>query len=340
MIISTFKSIHKAYVDLRLDMPWEEIKDLLLTHNPANNKHDVELYNMVEFKTVDDPTVEWGRKYHYVNGVKQETYDEIPNTVRRCKNNVVAINGIVLDVDEKMSMEQVIDTLDGIEYVLYTTFRHTKEKHKFRVVIPFSRPLLAEDVASRQQDIIETFPGVDNASFTVSQSFYFHSGKNDNIAYHNKGIIIDPYSFKVNVPKTYNYTPITDENVKGMDQNEFLQYRQAVIDSLLSCSNLHYAGTGDNNLGVLTLVSICKSIGLSFSEYDNICQKICANDSELKKPHVRHNAWVSWTGDRVRRETRDSFIKSYNGKPVKIITPISEFYDFKKLMEQKYGNTN
>jgi hypothetical protein len=214
------------------------------------------------------------------------------------------------------------------------------EKHKFRVVIPFSRPLLKDDIEGRQQDIIDTFPGVDNASFTVSQSFYFHSGKNDNIAYHNVGVIVDPYSFKYQQPKQFTYTPNLDINARGMTEDEFSEYRQAVVNSLLTCSGLHYAGTGDNNKGVLTLVSICKSIGLSFNEYDSICQKISAPDSELRKPNVRHNAWVSWTGDRIRKETRDSFIKNYNGRPVKIITPISEYYDFKKLMENKYGSTN
>ena len=333
MIISTFKSIHQAYVDLRLDMDWQEIAELLLTHNDVNSKHDVELYNMVEFKTVDDVTTELGRKYHYINGVKQETFDSIPNTVRRCKNNVVAIHGIVLDVDNDMTIEQAIDLLDGIEYVLYSTFRHTVQKHKFRIVIPFSTPLLAQDVIGRQQSIIDTFPGVDNASFTVSQSFYFHSGKEDNIAYHNKGVMIDPYSFEINEVKTYTYTPNLNEDLKGMDDKEFKEYKDAVVNSLLTCSNLHYAGTGDNNKGVLTLVSICKSIGLSYNEYDMICQKISANDSELRKPNVRHNAWVSWTSDRVRKETRDSFIKSYNGNL--IVMPGVGKLTKKKILQRK-----
>ena len=192
MIISTFKSISKAYVDLQLDLEWNEVAELLMSHYDADNKHDVELYNMVEFKDPNDPTTEPARRYHYIDGVKQETYDEIPNTVRRCKGNVVSITGIVLDIDSDKTIEQAIELLDGIEYVLYTTFRHTIQKHKFRVVIPFSKPLLATDIAGRQQDIINTFPGVDNASFTVSQSFYFHSGKNDCITYHNRGVMISP----------------------------------------------------------------------------------------------------------------------------------------------------
>jgi hypothetical protein len=212
MIISTFKSVQKAYVDLRLDLPWEEIVAMLIHHYDVNSKEEVELYNMVEFKSVDDPTVEPGRKYHYINGERQDTFDTIPGTVRRCKNNMVSITGITLDFDKDQTIEQTITELEGIEYVLYTTFRHTKLNHRFRVVIPFSQPLLAEDVSGRQKAIKKMFPNVDNASFSVSQSFYFHSGKEDNIAYHNKGIMIDPYIFEVEEFKPYVDNNVYDKN--------------------------------------------------------------------------------------------------------------------------------
>ena len=203
MIISTFKSVQKAYVDLRLDLSWEEIVELLTYHYDVDNKTDVQLYNMVDFKTTD---YELGRKYHYVNGERSDTFIEIPDTVRRCKNNLVSISGIVLDYDKDQTIEDTITELNGIEYVLYTTFRHTIDNHRFRVVIPFSRPLLADDVQARQNDIKKMFPNVDNASFSVSQSFYFHSGKEDNIAYHNKGLMIDPYIFEVEEFVEHTYT--------------------------------------------------------------------------------------------------------------------------------------
>ena len=216
MIISTFKSVQKAYVDLRLDMCWEEIVELLTYHYDVDSKTDVALYNMVDFKTTD---YELGRKYHYINGERCDDFTEIANTVRRCKNNLVSISGIVLDYDKNQTIEQTITELDGIEYVLYTTFRHTKDNHRFRVVIPFSQPLLAEDVQGRQNDIKKMFPTVDNASFSVSQSFYFHSGKEDSIAYHNKGLMIDPYIFEVEEFIEHTYTGTyqnTTEEIKHL----------------------------------------------------------------------------------------------------------------------------
>jgi hypothetical protein len=230
MIISTFKSVQKAYVDLRLDLSWDEIVELLTYHYDVNSKTDVELYNMVDFKITD---YELGRKYHYVNGERQDTYDEIPNTVRRCKNNLVSISGIVLDYDKDQTIEDTIRELDGIEYVLYTTFRHTIDNHRFRVVIPFSQPLLASDVRGRQNDIKKMFPSVDNASFSVSQSFYFHSGKQDSIAYHNKGIIIDPYDFIVEEFLEHTYTGTyqnTNEEITHLIQELKRCYPQLEYD--------------------------------------------------------------------------------------------------------------
>lgn len=327
MIISTFKSIQKAYVDLELDLSWDELSDLFLYHNDVENKHDVELYNLVEFKKSTDPTVELGRRYHYINGIRQETYDTIPNTVRRCKNNVVGITGIVLDIDENKTIDETIELLDGIEYVLYTTFRHTIQKHKFRVVIPFSRPLLKNDIEGRKQSIIDTLPSVDNCSFTVSQSFYFHSGKNDPICFRNHGIMIDPYDFDYVEPIIHQPTQYQQETTLDTEQME--RYKQSVVSSLLTCSGLHYAGTGDNNKGVLTLVSICKSIGLSYNEFDSICSQIAHPDSQLTKPEIRRMAYSGWDGNKIKRETRDKFIREYNGVPINTIQSRIDFLQHK-----------
>ena len=253
MILTTFQSIYKAYVDLQFDLPWKTIKDILLVHHDVENKTDVNLYNLVEFKTIDDSTVELGRRYHYVDGVKQDTYDVIPNTVRRSKNNVVGIHGIILDVDEFMTIDQTIELLDGLEYVLYTTFRHTMDKHKFRVVIPFSTALLEQDIAGRQQSIIDTFPGVDNASFTVSQSFYFHSGKNDSIAFHNVGTIINPYDFKIIEPVEHVYnTDYTNSDIPIELVDELLGHIYRNVGSL----------KGQYDLWRTIAWSVCHSVGI------------------------------------------------------------------------------
>jgi hypothetical protein len=309
MILTTFKSVGKAYVDLHIDLPWNELAELLCEHHDVDIKEKTPMFNFAEFKTLDNPTHELARAYDYDGDMRLETYRLIPNTVRRCKANVIALNGIVLDVDKSMTMNQVMEQLKDVEYVLYTTFRHTAENHRFRVIIPFSQPLLSQDIPLYQASIKEYFPGVDNASFSVSQSFYFHSGKTDSVAYHNKGIMIDPYVFERKEPEPI---PEPKVNLVEFTAHQHLDYKNSVVKSLLSCSGLHYASEA-SQYGVLTLVAICKSIGLTYEEYDTICQRIMAADSSLTQAILRRNAWTGWQGDRVKRETRDAFILAYNG---------------------------
>ena len=322
MIISTFKSVSKAYIEDVVETDWDELAELFLTHMPAENKADVPLYNLVEFKKYTDPTCERGRLYDYKDGMRDPsgTYQELPTTVRRSKANVVALWGIVLDIDENKTIEQAEKMLEGLEYVLYTTFRHTPEKHKFRVIIPFSEPLLAKDIDGRKEAIMETFPDVDNASFTVSQSFYFHSGKTKPYSYHNEGVMIDPYAFEYREPKVY--VPTTTPNENNTMEPEFaLAYKTAVLASLKSCSGLHYAGKGHNNKAALTLVSICKSIDMDYTTFDQLCQSISASDSQLQNAATRAQVWSGWQGNKIRRETRDEFIKEWNGTPVRVEVP-------------------
>lgn len=318
MIISTFKSVQKAYVDLRLDMSWEEICDVLTHHYDVDTKEQVELYNMVDFKTVD---YECGRKYHYVNGERQETFDLIPNTVRRCKNNLVSITGITLDFDKNQTIEQTMTELEGIEYVLYTTFRHTKDNHRFRVVIPFSRPLLAEDVAGRQKDIKTMFPNVDNASFSVSQSFYFHSGKNDPISFRNEGLMIDPYIFEVEEFVEYVYEP---DNKNTPEQiNQMIQELKRLYPEL------------EYDTWIRVTWAFCHELGQS--EGINLMRQYYpeSNKGEYKKLSASR-----YNGKKVTLGTIVKMIKDKSGKLPRTETPVTEYNDFLKQMKEKYGKTN
>jgi hypothetical protein len=323
MIISTFKSVNKAYIDDVVNDSWNNISELLLTHIPSEQKTAVPLYNLVEFKKYTDPGCEPGRLYDYVDGLRDPSgsYRELPTTVRRCKANVVALWGIILDIDENRTIEQTQELLAGLEYVLYTTFRHTAQRHKFRVVIPFSQALLAADIDGRKADIMAAFPDVDNASFTVSQSFYFHSGHNDNIAYHNKGVMIDPYRDFAYSRPVILIPPVQSRSNTEMDPEFSQAYKQAVLNSLKSCSGLHYAGQGSSNRAALTLVSICKSIDMNYAEFDVLCQQISAADSQLQTAATRAAIWSSWTGNKIRRATRDEFITEWNGQPVRVVPP-------------------
>jgi hypothetical protein len=321
MIISTFKSVQKAYVDLRLNMSWEEISDLLIHHYDVDCKEEVELYNMVEFKTTDDPSHELGRRKVYKNNEWTGEYYYFHNTVSRCKNNMVSITGIVLDYDKHQTIEQTIDELNGIEYVLYTTFRHTKNNHRFRVVIPFSRPLLAGDVSGRQKDIKKLFPNVDNASFSVSQSFYFHSGKEDNIAFRNRGEMIDPYIFEVEEIKEYIYEP---DNKNTPEQ----------INEMIQELKRHYP-TLDYDTWIRVTWAFCHELGQN--EGINLMRQYYP---ESKNGEYKKLSTSRYNGKKVTLGTIVKMIKDRNGKLPSTETPITKYNDFLQQMKEKYGYKN
>jgi len=318
MIISTFDSVTKAWVQDELDFTWEEAVEYFTMRWPAKRKEDVGMFNLGQFKSLSDPTVEPGRKYHYVDGQRQETYDVIPDTVRRCKNNLLSISGIVLDVDKDYSIIETIERLDKYEFVLYSTFNNLRPdpytgevKQKFRVILPFTQKLLAQDIEGRVDSIKEQFPGVDHSSFTMSQSFYLHSGS-EPVVYHNTGVMIDPYTqFEYREPEVYVAKP----NTGTMTDDIQNLYKQSVVKSLMTCKGLGYRGTGHR--GVLTFVTICKSIGLTYDEYNNICKTISGLDSDLQQSAVRLTAWNGWAGDKITAQKRDQFIADYGGEPIK-----------------------
>jgi hypothetical protein len=308
VIITFFRSVSKAYVeDMRdvVQIDWHHLAEQLLIREEINTKEEGALYNLALFKNIGDQTAELGRKKLYKNGEWTGEYKYFSNTVRRCKANLVALSGIVLDYDKGISIIDSMDRLNGLEYVLYTTFNHTVDDHRFRVVIPFSKPLLAEDIPKKLDSMKETFPGVDNASFSVSQGFYFHAGHNDPVSFHNRGYIIDPYTdFTDTVIKPYVPKSL------GTNLYEFApEYKKNIINSLESCKGLRYPQA-------LTLVAICKTMQLGYNDFNDICEKIADVDSTLKKdPNCRKELWNS-DYEKITSDKRDKFIKELGGRPV------------------------
>jgi hypothetical protein len=305
-IVSIFKSVHEAWVADELTLSLSELETLLTECHITNDKHDNLLFNLAKFKSLDEGA-QLARVYHKINGVRQETYDEFPQ-VRRCKENIVSITGLLLDIDGNHTLESAVKWLDGIHAIFFTTHSHGKID-KFRVVLPFSQPLLAKDFAGRIDSIIETFPGVDHASFSGSQSFYFHSSSSADTAlsFVMRGELIDPYQFEEKeiveyVPQPYNYQPPSDD------------YQKHILEALLTCRNVHYdSQSGSRNGGVLTLISICRSIGLTYEQFDALCAQICAPDSQLKHKESRRAAWTGWKGDRITWQKRNEFIRANGG---------------------------
>lgn len=327
MIVTLFPSVSKAYIedmrDVLDNISWNDFAQILQDRQNITEKEQGTLYNLALFKKIGDNTSLLGRKKIFKKNEWTGEYKYFDNTVRRCKDNLVAISGILLDFDKNIKIEDVLEQYKGIEYVLYTTFNHTLENHRFRVVIPFSKPLLKEDIERKKQSIKETFKGVDDASFSASQSFYFHAGHNDPITYHNNGYMIDPY-----VDFVDGVVPEDNKVVKEFNSAFELspEYQQKILDGLRSCSGLRYPNA-------LTLVAICKTYGLGFNDFNDICSKIADNDSSLMKmPSCRKDLWNS-DYEKITGDKRDKFIKEHGGRLIsKKIDKVIEYKQVKEDM--------
>ena len=63
----------------------------------------------------------------------------------RGKKNVQAVSMLVLDQDSGVDWEQAIDPFHRVQYLVHTSYSHTKEVPKFRIILPLAQPIAGED---------------------------------------------------------------------------------------------------------------------------------------------------------------------------------------------------
>lgn len=333
MIISTFASVQKAYVESELSATWSEAQQLFTYCHPARRKEDVQMFNLGEFRQLSDAQCEPGRRYHRnPQGERLETWDEIPATRRRSKSNLIAIHGIVLDIDRDHTIASAQQLYCDREYVLFSTFRHqvpdnnNQRRDKFRIILPFTQPLLAADIPGRQQAIRQAFPGVDPASFSMSQSFYFHSGANP-VTHINTGHMIDPYG-------DFAYQPVPEPQPRTTVIEDWQWTRQAqaaVVRSLLTCG-------GVSRARLLPLASICKTTGLDLAVFRSIAHQILRSDSTGHNEAALEELW-HYANDRIKNTTRDAWISEHGGiPPNRHFTTQQEIAEIKREIERRLCN--
>lgn len=193
MKLTTFRTVWTAYTypSEVIDADWDTVAEVLLSFNKVQSKDEVGLFNVWQFAADGEK----GRKYH---DKSKTTWDDIAGTVRRCSANAQGLWGLMLDFDKNCTIEQVCTELEGLEYVLYTTFSHSTAQDKFRVIMPFDRMMTIAEYEAKKAAITATFPRADMASFSMSQSFYFHSGQceREAIAYRSHGHMLSPAMFE------------------------------------------------------------------------------------------------------------------------------------------------
>src|SRR3990167_6019113 len=63
----------------------------------------------------------------------------------RDNDNVQSLTALVLDHDHAVTIQDAERLWNLYEYVLHTSFRHTEKEHRFRIVLPYARPVTPKE---------------------------------------------------------------------------------------------------------------------------------------------------------------------------------------------------
>lgn len=102
-----------------------------------------------------------------------------------------AVTALSFDVDDEPAWE----LLDDYEYAAHTTFSHTEDAPRWRIVLPLTRPVPAEQWASVwERARLRLCPNADEACRDASRFFWKPACRPGAArrALHHKGVVLDP----------------------------------------------------------------------------------------------------------------------------------------------------
>lgn len=273
--------------EMCMDYTWDEIAGILTAFTKVSTKESTRMYNLWEFIVRD-------------------------NEIHRCADDCLFLHGLVLDYDKNLSLIDAVKEFTGFECVIYTTFNHEfGKKDRYRVVIPFTKPMPKASFDRKRKSMIDSFPGVDRASFSRSQAIFLHSGPDQQNAFAERmrGVYLDWEVFEDE--EVIPYKPVEQKSA-GMETELQDAYRDAVISSLRSCR-------GFRHMTSLSLAIILKSCGANFADYCGIVAACADPDSCIHDPATQKETWANVPNDiRIGRTKRDEYIKKHGGKPVSL----------------------
>lgn len=117
-------------------------------------------------------------------------------SVGRKTENIESVSMIVLDIDCGMTLDEVKGIMKGTESVIHTTFSHTPEHPKLRVLIPLVKPVTRMHAKAILLKLQELFDGrLDSACFDAGHMFYLPRCPKDAVGLfrytHVPGVLLD-----------------------------------------------------------------------------------------------------------------------------------------------------
>jgi len=281
MKFNLYKNINEAYIhpDVVVDCSFEDVVNILKdSQQLVKDKADPMMFNLCSW--IDDFT----------------SPEHKPGFIRRCKPNVAQIYALLLDIDGTRTLEDAVEEFIDYEFLIYSTYSNSREKEKFRLVLPLNTALTRLEFDQRHDSMCDTF-NVDRASFTISQAFYLPCYTDDNAA---ERFIHWNQSSKRYEALFLPVREISTNIVEGPRDGEIDPLAPSIYKTLLSGNNMRYADA-------LPLAVVCKSKGLGYLEFRDIINTIAGSDSSLRNgvadvdkiwqesysTHVRHTTMIT-----------------------------------------------
>lgn len=279
--LNIYPSVQQAYIhpDDIAWVEWHEAVEFMRdcgkrTAATDEGKTDQYLYNFCEYKTRD-----------YANPDPDRFNPDLtpyPRTelIRRCRDNVVRIHCLLIDVDGGMDRATAEQQWAGFEYVIYSTHGHrwVQGRDKFRMVLPLQRPLTLHQAEERKTALTAiTLGAVDKASFTISQAFYFPSWTEHNEQHRffewRLGQRFPAHELPAEERPRYREPPPVTEHTGRVR-------RTRMADIILECSR---TGRGLRYADAIRLGCLYKQHGLSQQEFVTTVNMIASPDSDYRR---------------------------------------------------------
>lgn len=92
----------------------------------------------------------------------------------RCQTEVESYNGLLLDYDSGITIDEVHNSLKDYRHIIYTSYSHKPDHHKFRVILPTDEPINKKLYHHKawKHAIADRFDGVDSSSASPDRFFY------------------------------------------------------------------------------------------------------------------------------------------------------------------------
>ena len=120
------------------------------------------------------------------------------NSKSRSKKSVIDAQIISLDFDREVDFSDVWGAFRLLEFtgLIYTTYSHTPENNRFRIVVPLSRPVNATEYPIIAHEVVLRLgsPNIDEGSYQAERLFYWPATPEGGefISDYSEGDILNP----------------------------------------------------------------------------------------------------------------------------------------------------